>query len=152
MNVEQVKRDVSGKIREHLKSFGYEYGADQVQHVEAGISSHIIGIPEVPDSGRYKCLTCYLILRAEQLIDGNCPECHSNDNLQPMCPKDTVHCNHDKTESLAYCDVCGKPVCPECGCHDVAQFSRITGYIQDVGGWNAGKAQELKDRHRVNIE
>ena len=42
-------------------------------------------------------------------------------------------------------------MCPECGCHDVSQIGRITGYCSDVEGWNNAKKQELKDRHRVNI-
>ena len=49
------------------------------------------------------------------------------------------------------CPECGEPMCPECGCHDVSQISRITGYCSDVEGWNNAKKQELKDRHRVNI-
>ena len=47
--------------------------------------------------------------------------------------------------------LCGKPVCPECGSHDVVQVSRVTGYLQDVSGWNAGKQQELKDRTRYSV-
>jgi anaerobic ribonucleoside-triphosphate reductase len=42
-------------------------------------------------------------------------------------------------------------MCPECGSHDVAQLTRITGYINDVAGFNNGKAQEVKDRVRSNI-
>ena len=33
----------------------------------------------------------------------------------------------------------------------VQQWSRITGYYQNTGGWNSGKISELKDRNRVNI-
>jgi anaerobic ribonucleoside-triphosphate reductase len=31
------------------------------------------------------------------------------------------------------------------------QISRVTGYLQDVAGWNAGKQQELKDRVRYSV-
>jgi anaerobic ribonucleoside-triphosphate reductase len=44
-----------------------------------------------------------------------------------------------------------KAVCPECGSHDVTQISRVTGYLQDVSGWNASKQQELKDRMRYSV-
>ncbi len=30
-------------------------------------------------------------------------------------------------------------------------FSRITGYYQNIDGWNKGKIQELKDRRRYGI-
>lgn len=49
------------------------------------------------------------------------------------------------------CPVCGKGMCPKCGNHSVEQLSRVTGYIQSVGGWNESKKQELKDRQRYNI-
>ena len=39
---------------------------------------------------------------------------------------------------------------PGCGSHDVTQISRVTGYLQEVSGWNAGKQQELKDRQRYD--
>jgi len=41
--------------------------------------------------------------------------------------------------------------CPKCGSDKVQHLSRITGYLQAVEGWNAGKRQELKDRKRVEI-
>jgi len=31
------------------------------------------------------------------------------------------------------------------------KYSRITGYYQNISGWNAGKLQELKDRKRYRI-
>jgi len=31
------------------------------------------------------------------------------------------------------------------------QLSRITGYIQDVSGWNAGKRKELELRRRYTV-
>lgn len=52
---------------------------------------------------------------------------------------------------IAYCDVCGAPMCPVCHRHNVTQLSRVTGYIQDVAGWNMAKQQELKDRKRYML-
>ena len=75
----------------------------------------------------------------------------SGDTLVKMCPNDNNECGHDVIDGIAYCDLCGAPMCPECGCHDVSQISRVTGYLQEVAGWNAGKAQELKDRTRYTI-
>jgi anaerobic ribonucleoside-triphosphate reductase len=72
-----------------------------------------------------------------------------------MCKLDNVHCSHDMVSGVKYCPDCGQPICPVEGCfsHDVFQLSRVTGYMQDVKGWNRAKQQELKDRTRVqNIE
>jgi len=52
---------------------------------------------------------------------------------------------------IAYCEVCGKAMCPVCHRHSVTQLSRITGYVGAVNGWNEAKKQELKDRKRYNI-
>lgn len=38
--------------------------------------------------------------------------------------------------------------CENCGSTNVEQMSRVTGYVQAVGGWNNGKRQELEDRMR----
>ena len=43
-----------------------------------------------------------------------------------------------------------KDTCENCGSSHVEQLSRVTGYIQAVGGWNAAKKQELEDRKRYN--
>lgn len=43
-----------------------------------------------------------------------------------------------------------KDCCPKCGSCNIDHLSRITGYLQSVSGWNAGKKQELLDRVRVN--
>lgn len=100
---------------------------------------------------KYKCHTCHIVIHETDLIDGNCPQCKSTLGLKQMCPKDNLTCTHEVVDKLAYCPECGEPMCPECGCHDVSQISRITGYCSDVEGWNNAKKQELKDRHRVNI-
>ena len=50
------------------------------------------------------------------------------------------------------CPVCNRPVCPECYNHNVLSLSRVTGYIQDVSGWNEAKKQELIDRKRYSLD
>ena len=54
--------------------------------------------------------------------------------------------------TIKYCQLCGKAMCPVCGRHSVHQLSRVTGYVGEVGGWNNGKQQELKDRKRYAIK
>lgn len=43
--------------------------------------------------------------------------------------------------------------CNRCGAEgdDLEFWSRITGYYQQLSGWNAGKLQEFKDRHRYTV-
>ncbi|MFX0168051.1 MAG: anaerobic ribonucleoside-triphosphate reductase [Candidatus Hodarchaeota archaeon] len=59
------------------------------------------------------------------------------------------------TRDLSVCKKCHHTagglieVCPRCGNPGMDWFSRITGYYQNVSGWNAGKREELKRRHRV---
>lgn len=98
---------------------------------------------------KYKCHVCKLVIVEEDLEDGNCPVCGRVPNK--MCEQDHLGCGHDVTSGVMFCEKCGEPVCPECGCHDVAQLSRVTGYLQEVSGWNSGKLQELKDRHRYDV-
>ncbi|HPY60781.1 MAG TPA: anaerobic ribonucleoside-triphosphate reductase [Methanospirillum sp.] len=101
---------------------------------------------EIPESERrYKCHTCHLIVD-----ESPCPVC-GDVNPEIMCPLDNYDCSHEIAATIEYCPLCGEPVCPECGCHDVVQISRVTGYLQDVSGWNAGKQQELKDRQRYSV-
>ncbi len=101
---------------------------------------------------KYKCSRCLIIINQEDLLpSGACPQCEKGDLIQKMCSHDHSECSHDLTQGIAYCPECGAPCCPVCGCHDVAQISRVTGYLQDVEGWNAGKRQELKDRKRYEV-
>jgi len=108
--------------------------------------TNLTRIPE--GDRRYKCPVCHLVLSPADLDEGRCPVCGESAGLRIMCPLDHTHCPHAVVESLAYCPLCGEPVCPECGSHDVSQMSRVTGYMAAVSGWNRGKAQELKDRAR----
>lgn len=53
------------------------------------------------------------------------------------------------------CPLCKMPMCNICKNHNVSQMSRVTGYISIVSdkygqGWNNGKKEELKNRHRYN--
>ena len=94
----------------------------------------------------YKCDRCYHVVTASDV----CPVC-GNVHLTEMCPNDTCTCTHSPMGGIAFCEICGEPVCPICGAHDVVQLSRITGYIQDVSGWNAGKRKELELRRRYTV-
>jgi len=106
---------------------------------------------EVNGDKCFKCHNCKAIVFESDFVDGACPKCGCVDSLQPMCEKDCeCHCVMDVHETIAYCPVCGAPACPGCGSHDVTQISRVTGYLQEVSGWNAGKQQELKDRQRYD--
>lgn len=79
-----------------------------------------------------------------------CPVCGETAAIQPMCENDHIcYCHSDMHSGVEFCPVCGSGMCP-CGSHDVAQISRITGYLSDVAGWNAGKRAELQDRTRVD--
>jgi ribonucleoside-triphosphate reductase len=61
------------------------------------------------------------------------------------------------TKDLTMCVVCGaisgglKDKCGNCGSWKVEWWSRITGYYQNVSGWNKAKKRELIDRHRTKI-
>lgn len=103
-------------------------------------------LEKIPEKERrYKCHTCHLI------VDGSpCPNCGET-YLVIMCPLDHCHCSHSTTSGVVYCPLCGDGICPDCGSHDVLQLSRVTGYLQDVSGWNSGKKQELKDRIRYTV-
>lgn len=91
---------------------------------------------------KYKCPVCYTIVP-----ETPCPVC-GFESLSKMCESDHVcTCLSPISEKINYCKICGSAVCP-CGCHDVEVHTRITGYINALSGFNAGKAQEVKDRVR----
>jgi len=58
------------------------------------------------------------------------------------------------TKDLTVCKACAhvsmglRELCEHCNSDNLDYISRITGYLQAVSGWNAGKRQELKDRMR----
>ena len=103
------------------------------------------------ENRRYKCHTCFAILSSDEVIDGKCKYCGEEKALAVMCPIDHNGCGHEISGSIEYCPVCGEPVCPECGDHNVVTISRVTGYMSDVAGWNNAKRAELKDRVRSNL-
>lgn len=41
--------------------------------------------------------------------------------------------------------------CNKCGSKNIQIWSRITGYYQNVNGWNKAKLQELKDRRKYGL-
>ncbi len=61
------------------------------------------------------------------------------------------------TRDLSVCSKCNmvagglKDKCPNCGSGNIDWWSRITGYYQNVSGWNKGKLAELNDRKRYDI-
>ena len=103
---------------------------------------------------RFKCHDCHTIFNVDEVdVDGSCVKCHGH-HLVPMCPLDHCHCNSMTGKpiiGIEYCPVCGNIICPCCGTHDIAGISRVTGYMQDVTGFNEAKKQELKDRVRWNL-
>lgn len=103
---------------------------------------------------RYKCSVCRVILHESEVIPNDqgiptCPGCGTP--VRKMCPLDHAHCGHDVEPGVQFCPICHQAICPKCGSHDVSQVSRITGYLSDVGGWNAGKRAELEDRVRYDV-
>lgn len=120
------------------RSYSMNWSAEQLE-----LARKYRGTEEMPvDEHKYKCYTCHVIV--DEPI---CPIC-GDEHLQVMCPLDHAECSHDISAHIEYCPLCAEAVCPICGSHDVVQISRVTGYLQDVSGWNAGKQQELKDRQR----
>lgn len=90
-----------------------------------------------------------------------CPECKS-ESTELMCKVDAYsvflklkgfNCRRGMLNSGAdICPICRSSMCPECGNHSVVSWSRITGYLNDISGWNEGKKEELLDRKRYIID
>ena len=61
------------------------------------------------------------------------------------------------TKNLSVCNRCGVSMgglidkCMNCGSENIAKFSRITGYLQNISNWNRAKQKELEDRRMVKI-
>jgi hypothetical protein len=103
---------------------------------------------------RYKCLKCLLYIDEEDLNENKCPVCNGiiGEDVIEACVNDhPCTCGVDSHASVVFCEICGQPICPGCGSHDVVAISRVTGYLQEVNGFNAGKKQELKDRNRHTV-
>jgi hypothetical protein len=105
------------------------------------------------DEEQYRCEDCHLFINVRDVVFKGekrtpcCPQCGIE--IPKACPNDHCHCGHAMSDTIAYCKICGKAMCPQCYSHDVAQISRVTGYLQDVNGWNGAKRQELLDRRRT---
>lgn len=61
------------------------------------------------------------------------------------------------TKDLSVCSKCNftsgglVDECSNCGSKNIDWWSRITGYYQNVAGWNKGKLAELSDRRRYGL-
>lgn len=60
--------------------------------------------------------------------------------------KEITTCNHCHKTSSGLNDVC-----PNCGSTDVSQFARITGYTQNVSGFNSHKRSEIRIRRKYGV-
>lgn len=91
-----------------------------------------------------------------------CPRCNT-ENVELICKVDAysvylklkglVNCRQGIIISgTDICPVCKRAICPECFNHSCVSLSRVTGYVQDVSGWNAAKKQELIERKRYIID
>jgi ribonucleoside-triphosphate reductase len=82
------------------------------------------------------------------------PDAEALDKLNRRIAMNTQLGYYSYTRDLSVCKRCHHTAggllksCPRCGDTDVDWFSRITGYYQNVSGWNAGKQEELQRRHR----
>lgn len=105
------------------------------------------------ENKKFKCFNCYTVFSIEPCGTIQCPSCKRTENIMEACPLERFSgCPHNISDTIKYCPVCKQAICPQCLTnHDVVQISRVTGYLQDVSGFNAGKAQELKDRMRYDI-
>lgn len=81
--------------------------------------------------------------------NGKCPEC--GESVELACENDVPDCDHGVVGGIKICEICGKFVCPICGCHDVNPISRVTGYYSPIDAWCTGKKQELIDRTRYTV-
>ncbi len=76
-------------------------------------------------------------------IVGEYMQASVNGDLKPT-EKGVVVCSKDCAEEY-------EQTLPHQG-NPIQHFSRITGYYQNISGWNAGKRQELQDRRRYGIQ
>jgi len=62
--------------------------------------------------------------------------------------KDITICKPCKTVHYGLLDIC-----PKCNSNggQLEHWSRITGYYQEVSGWNSGKKEELRNRYRYSV-
>jgi rubrerythrin len=128
------------------------------------------GLPE--NTTLYKCQQCRYVydIRQSRYNDSSsnlrkhitkfCPHCDSENPIL-ACKVDAysiylklkgMNCRTGEViAGTELCPICNDPICPNCYNHSVVSLSRVTGYVQDISGWNNGKRQELKDRQRYAI-
>jgi hypothetical protein len=118
---------------------------------EHNYKSYLKQIPE--ETKKFKCYNCFASFRSSERVAGNCPECGTKASIQPQCPIEHISgCIHETSSGFSICPICGEFVCPQClTMHSVIVISRVTGYVSVVGGWSAGKRQELLDRVHSNL-
>ena len=141
-----------------------------VPDMKEEIHKMLISLPE--NETMHKCHLCNYIFDITQGGQANiltilrdrsyayCPRCGVR-NPELMCKVDAYSvilkiqgkdCRKGEViPGTDLCPICGKTMCPECWNHSVVSLSRVTGYVQDISGWNMAKQQELKDRQRYAI-
>lgn len=119
----------------------------------------------------YSCLHCRYIFDPRPITDSewiitgginkSCPICKT-ENIELLCKVDLysyylkdnnlVDCRKEELiPGVEICPVCNRAICPQCFNHSTVALSRVTGYLQDINGWNEGKKQEILDRKRYSI-
>ena len=76
---------------------------------------------------RYQCFNCFLVFRDWEMIEDECPGCHTHHLVKKMCENDTGICTciEDVKSSVVLCPICNEPMCPNDGSHDVVGVSRV---------------------------
>lgn len=165
-----LENRMESKIENKIPIF--EERKDVILSAEERKNLHKILIELPENTSVFKCYTCRTIFDIfsqgisvlialsdkEHIL---CPECKS-EATELMCKVDVystylkiIGFNCRKGEMINgtdICPVCNQPICPECHNHSTVSLSRVTGYVQDISGWNAAKKQELLDRKRYVIE
>ncbi|MFX1564039.1 MAG: anaerobic ribonucleoside-triphosphate reductase, partial [Promethearchaeota archaeon] len=83
------------------------------------------------------------------------PDAEALEKLNSRIALNTQLGYYSYTRDLSVCKDCNNTagglldVCPRCKSTNIDWFSRVTGYYQNVKGWNAGKREELQRRHRL---
>lgn len=84
-----------------------------------------------------KCSVCRKEIEGEYFTANVDRNLKKTDKGESVC---SIECAKDYEKKLVFQ---GKPI---------DRYSRITGYYQNVSGWNSGKLQELKDRKRYEMK
>jgi hypothetical protein len=82
------------------------------------------------EEDRFKCFNCFLIFRKWEMIEDECPECHTSHLIKKMCENDSGVCTclNDVKDTISICPKCNEPMCPNDNSHDVVGLSRVTGF------------------------